>query len=174
MKSLTIIDFDLVKEVNLGPQGFNETQIGLLKTIARQEQFENLSLQTKMNLRSRRFKKSDHYFPKAYWWLMVDSLEIRENIFNVAIQNKYHKILDCRMAGIIFETYCVTNPEQEKRYMTQMNWAKNNILNEGCTSKSTPFVPMISAGTAIGMALGVNSPFKVASDLLSYQATVEY
>ena len=174
VNEVTIVDFDLVEEANLGPQGFEDHQIGLLKTLARKEQFEKLSPSTNIELRSRRFKKSDEYKPNAYWWLMVDSLKTREIIFNVAVKHNYHRILDCRMAGIVFETYCISKPEHEIIYESQLKWAQENPLNEGCSSKSTPFVPMIAAGTALGMALGMNSPFKVASDLLSYQSTVEY
>jgi tRNA A37 threonylcarbamoyladenosine dehydratase len=172
-----IFDDDIIEDVNIAPQGFSPRDIGRAKVDVRERQFKHLNAGTcqihKTRLGSHNYK---HFkFPEhAYWWSMVDSLSGREQILEAAVEFDFHRLIDCRMSGLMYEVYCINSEdstiEMTKKYIAQIEWAKEHPMDEGCSTKSTPHIPMICAGIALNLALQHKPPFKVEGDLLTYKA----
>jgi molybdopterin/thiamine biosynthesis adenylyltransferase len=191
VKKIWLIDHDSIEDVNVGPQGFSPYDIGRFKVVAISEQIEYLAGDYPIDicLQPVRFEKAEKLPSNAYWWSMVDSLSTREDILESAIKHNYYRLMDCRMSGFAYEIYCLdTNrdfsdqdtigyhsmQDRVEQYLAHIEWAKKHPASDGCSSKTTPHVPMIAAGNAINLGLQAYPPYKVIGDLLTYQAKATF
>lgn len=166
-------DHDTVEEVNLGPQGFEQSlsELNTAKVNSRQTQIRRLSSHTEIKPYDSRFRTKARHPKQAYWWLMVDDLDAREAIFETTFGNEPCEIIDARMGGVVYEVY---NPTRHSptRYMQTIEAARQNTAQEACTSRSTPHCAMIAGAIAINMALASSPPFCVKGDILAYNQEV--
>ena len=168
---LTLWDHDIVELVNVGPQGFMPDEINDLKVHSRQTTFLQLTPESECIPNETRFRKTYEHEQDAYWWLCVDSLDARELIFNTALDFSPHKLIDTRMGGLNYEIYNAdyNNPD---RYLDTITYARENPVQEGCTSRSTPHTAMLSASIGINMGLTENPPFSVIGNMMDYNQEV--
>jgi molybdopterin/thiamine biosynthesis adenylyltransferase len=173
VKKVHLWDPDTVEEVNLGPQGFEQSLVKMKtpKVHARLVRIKDLSRETKISTMHSRFKSKSIHPENAFWWLMVDDLDARELIYNTAVKNNPAKIIDARMGGLAYEIYNPTD-HPPNRYMDTIQFARDNPVRESCTTRSTPHCSMIAGAIAVNMALSGKSPFCVKGNLLSYDQEV--
>jgi molybdopterin/thiamine biosynthesis adenylyltransferase len=178
VKEITIWDDDTVEEVNLGPQGFPENSIGMEKTEIRAEEFSRLSTKSICHINSSLFKKHHPHNEDAYWWLCVDDLDSREFIYKVAMEYAPHKIIDFRMGGLAYEIYNPSVNEDSSdpanAYLETIEWARENTVQESCTTKSTPHTAMIAVAIGINMGLTRLPPFAIKGNLMDYSQMVAW
>lgn len=167
VKHVVLWDFDTIEEVNIGPQGFLPECIGDLKTRVRAGEFLSLSLDSECTINDSRFRRSADHPEKAYWYLCVDDLEVRELIFQAAYDKAAHKIIDTRMGGLNYEVYNCLGKEPDA-YLDTIQFARDNPVEEGCTTRSTPHCAMIAASIGINMALSDMPPFSVKGNIMDY------
>jgi hypothetical protein len=173
VNDVTLWDPDCIEEVNLGPQGFEQSLVELnsLKVNARYNQIRKLSANTKIKGYSCRFRSKDKHPENAFWWLMVDDLDARELIYDTALYFNPAKIIDARMGGLVYEVYNPTD-HPPNHYRDTIQFARDNPVREACTTRSTPHCSMIAGAIAVNMALSGKSPFCVRGNLLSYDQEV--
>ena len=173
VRTVHLWDHDTIEEVNLGPQGFPQDSDGCTKVMIRDIQIMKLSKMTTIHRHPSRFKRRFKHPEHAYWWLMVDDLDVRELIYETAIAFSPTKIIDARMGGLGYEVYC-PDVLSQTRYLNTLQYARDNPVQEGCTTRSTPHCAMIAGALAVNMALSPAPPFCVKGDLLSYNQEVIY
>ena len=173
IKELVLWDHDTVETVNIGPQGFAPENVGIDKSFIRAEEFLKLSPDSDCDDHNTRFKKLSDHPSKAYWWLCVDSLRVREFIFETALEYDPHKMIDMRMGGLNYEIYNMLgkNPEEYKK---TIQFARDNPVQEGCTSRSTPHTAMLAASIGINMALTKNPPYSVLGNMMDYNQEIRW
>ncbi len=167
VKYLTLWDDDTIEEVNIGPQGFKLEDIGRHKVDARSDEFHSLSPDSVIRtLHSRFVRYSDH--PEgAIWWILVDSLDDREFIVQAAMEHTPKQIIDPRIGGTVYEVYNVLGKGLE-RYLETVQFARDNPVEESCTTRTTPHSAAIAGAIAINFGLQSHVPFCVKGNLLSY------
>jgi molybdopterin/thiamine biosynthesis adenylyltransferase len=171
VENVTLWDHDTVEEVNLGPQGFYEMELGMQKVESRHNEMILLFEKMKVCPQPTRFKTKNDHPEDAIWWLMVDSLDTRQRIFETAIHKKPYKMIDARMGGLVYEVYNI-GPEDDTRYLDTIEFARRNPVDEGCTTRSTPHCAMIAGAIAVNLALSPSPPFCIKGDLMAYNQEV--
>jgi len=171
--NLTLWDDDIVETVNLGPQGFFEEYVDELKTEARGNEFYDLNSNGEIVLESTKFKKHHDHPPDAFWWMCVDTLDAREFIYKAIMDFEPFKIIDTRMGGLNYEIYAPAVekllPWTEDRYIKTIEDARDNLVQESCTTRSTPHTAMLAASIGINMALTKNPPFAIKGNMMTYK-----
>lgn len=168
VKKIELWDHDIVEMVNVGPQGFHPADINRTKVLVRSREFQKLNPEGQCVYRSLQFRKKNHYPEGAYWWMCVDTLEAREDIFETARRFNPYRIIDTRMGALSYEVYNLL-ARSEAVFHESIEYARQYPVNEGCTSKSTPHAAMVAASLAISMGLSPEPPYLVAGNLLSYE-----
>lgn len=167
VRNIVLWDDDTIEEVNIGPQGFKPADIGKLKTHTRAEEFCELAPDSICTTYDTRFQKFGDHPKKAIWWLLVDSLDDREFIVKVAMDHEPVQIIDPRIGGTVYEIYNVLGKPME-RYLETVQFARDNPVEESCTTRTTPHSAAIAGAIAINFALQSTVPFCVKGNLLSY------
>lgn len=173
VKKLTLWDHDTVELVNLGPQGFDEEDVGLLKTWCRSHSFSHLSESSECIEMPYRFRKRHDHDTKAYWWMCVDSLSVRETILEVAMQYEPHRVIDMRMGGLNYEVYNVLGKPLDA-FADTIQFARDNPVQEGCTTRSTPHTAMLASSIGINMALTEMPPYSVVGNMMDYHQDIRW
>lgn len=151
--NITVVDFDIVEEHNVGSQFFNPSQIGKTKVSALAENvlmFTGVEIQQKMGvikkdglhmmeLASGKIKKSKKVqLIESYEVIImaVDSMDIRKEIWP-ALKDKFQLLIDGRMGGQVFNIYTFYNFEQSDY---PKSWPpQEEIVQEVCTEKAICF-----------------------------------
>jgi len=173
IKNLTLWDHDTIEVVNIGPQGFYPISIGNSKVFEREQEFLAFAPDSICRANNSRFQKKADHPKEAYWWLCVDSLSSRETIFKTALKYEPHKIIDTRMSGLNYEIYNANSGTVEE-YFATIQFARDNPVEEGCTSRSTPHCAMIAASIGINLALAEQSPFAVTGNMMDYHQEIKW
>jgi len=173
VKKINMIDFDYVERVNVGTQNFYPSDIGQSKAYIRAHRLRSRYDDIEMLFHVGRFKRS---FRKenAYWWMCIDCLDTRLRIIEAANASCYKRLMDTRMSGLLYEVYCIKDDSEEKVLKESIEWAKENPVNEGCTTRSTPHCAAIAASVGVNMGLQSDPPYSVKGVLSYYMQRGAY
>lgn len=173
VQKITLWDDDIVEEVNIGPQGFPFEHIDNEKVSCRRDEFWALAPYSECEVFSSRFRKRAEHPEDAFWWMCVDSLDARELIHKTAHDNSPHRIIDMRMGGMTYEVYHITTG-RDSDYKESIQFARDNPVEEGCTTRSTPHCAMIAASIGVDFGLKPNPPFSVKGNMMDYAQEVRW
>lgn len=141
---ITIVDYDQVEQVNLGPQGYFQSDIGKPKVQATAELMRQSNPDVEINEVFGEFSP-DLAIEGEYSvvFLCVDSMEARRQCWNWLRKARATEILiDGRMAAETFLVFAMTDLDE---YRTTLIDDADSYEGR-CTSKSTTYCSNISAG----------------------------
>lgn len=146
---ITLIDFDVVEEVNLPTQGYREKDLGALKIDATADILREISSLeiTKLNLKFEAKMLRKPSLPVVF--ACVDSIEVREEIARACRAQKVQLLVDGRMLGETMRILTATaNPDTYGHYMTTL-FKREEAAQGRCTARSTIYCATIAAGLMV-------------------------
>ncbi len=176
---IQLVDFDVVEDANLGPQGFLETDVGLHKTTAVHKLIRQINSEIEVTPLTERVKRS-HELGNIIF-CCVDSIGTRrliyESMLNTALQmDRCDLFLDARMSAEVIRVLTVFDDASNRHYPNTLFQA-NEAFVGSCTAKSTIFTANIAAGLLVGQYSKFLRKFPCDADvtfnLLSMELTVE-
>lgn len=148
---VTLVDFDTVERVNLGPQGYHNNQIGEPKTGATAGDMIRLNPAMKINQIHDRFDPDQSFVPDALF-SCVDCMDARRQMFDFVkgLTETNTTYIDSRMSASVIHTMLVKNEQDMQRYEKTL-FSNDQAHPEPCTRKSTIYTASIAAGLAINL-----------------------
>jgi len=140
---LILIDPDVVEEVNLGPQGWNESDLGDNKVYGAAVSCVALSSGTEVIAVPEKFKKSKGRNLEVIF-CCVDKMAARELIFSLA-RTTCRFFADGRMSSQVCRILTATDPESREHYRTTL-FPDSEAQGTSCTTRSTIYCANIAAG----------------------------
>ncbi len=178
--SITLIDFDIVEEVNLGPQGWSPKDIGSSKVSvvaatcreqcgeaaidAREERFEPLMV---MDV----YRGDRTRFPRLCVFLCVDRMDVRREIWE-AMRPFASFICDGRMSAEVLRVLAIDEPGIDTYYSRTL-FADAEAFSEACTARSTIYSSCVAAGLMVGALAKWLRAFPNDRDILMSLLTME-
>lgn len=152
--SLVLIDDDTVDYVNLAPQGFYESEIGLLKVNAVADNVRRINPRIALETFPERFRRSTaaalalgQHSTTDVVFSCVDSIETRRMIFE-SVRDRAALFLDARMSAEVIRVLAVSNDEEKAYYPTTL-FTEAEAFVGSCTAKSTIYTASIAAGLQV-------------------------
>ena len=151
---MSLIDFDKVEELNLGPQGYKPSDVGKHKVYATADDIKAISPGCKVRVSTSKLKVGNaslSLFDAVF--SCVDCMATRKEIFfpdtnPEAITGVPPKLgIDTRMSAFTVQTMLV-NDETRAEYARTL-FTNEQAHQEPCTARSTIFTASIAAGLAI-------------------------
>ena len=142
-----IWDMDTVEDKNIANQVYLHSHIGMKKTDALESLLKDINPQVQVT-------KHGKYIDQAlsgYVFLNVDSIELRYNITNNNVDNKYIKAMfDCRMRLEDAQSYAAKwdNEYQKKMFLSSMEFTDQEAVEA---------TPVSACGTTLSVASTVVS-----------------
>lgn len=154
---LTLVDYDLVEPVNLGPQGWFEDDLGRLKVNAAADlcQRVNPKLEThEVNGKWRRSMAEDLVKWGPDWrdkrsvvFCCVDSMEARDLVWET-VRGHADLFVDGRMAGENMRVLTAHDDPSHEYYPSQL--FSDEAAHQGaCTARSTIYTSNVVAGLMV-------------------------
>jgi len=170
-----IYDFDTVEEVNLGTQGFSQSELGRKKVEAVYEAMNSANEEVNCTYHEGRVRLNEVRQMEGIIFCTVDSMETRLQIFDNA--EKVELFLDARMAAEVFDIWAVYDEGSRQAYRD--GWFPDSAANQdGCTSRSTYYCANVSSGFMIAQLTkhtrGIPLESSVRMDLTGMGTTVQY
>lgn len=179
---LTLVDHDRVEEVNLGPQGWLENDIGRLKVNAAAEQCSRLNLKLSVSEEPTRFRRS--HVPEILEWpggvrdgvptqcvvfCCVDSMEARRLVFDTVLGG-CRLFVDGRMSAETIRVLAAHDDETRAHYATTL-FSDAEAHQGACTARSTIYTSNIAAGLMVhALAVTLRGQRPVADQLYNLLA----
>lgn len=170
-KNVTLVDFDIVEEVNLNTQGWSKKDLGKPKVECLIEDMKESDYENDANF----VAKNEPYDPDEcdfdIVFACVDSMEVRNSIFKQVERSKTDLLIDGRMAGGTLRFLAVG---RDSLPLYEKSLFKDEDAVQGrCTQQSTIYTASILANLMIGeMCLhlrGFKRQTDKVLDLLDYQ-----
>ena len=144
---IQLIDFDVVEEGNLAPQGFMETDLGNLKVNAVADLCAKINSDCTIKVIPKKYRRDMDLGNTVF--CCVDKIEIREFIWNSIDISKEVKIfIDGRMAAEAIRVLVVNSEDSAKYYPTTF-FTADEAFQGSCTAKSTIYSSNIVAGIMV-------------------------
>lgn len=147
VRSLTLIDFDRVEDVNLRPQGYRQSQLGMSKVEATANDCEDLGLGVEILEMEERFTREASYWNSSSTnclFCCVDSITAREFIWKNC-RKDVQFFCDARVGGESIRVISVTDPEVEIHYPTTL-FKEEEAFQGRCTGRMTVYFGNLAAG----------------------------
>lgn len=139
---LTVVDFDKVADVNIGPQIYGPRHIGQDKAIALSEIVYFLS-GTRPIAKVCKVQDLDKTTPWDIVISCADSMAVREyNYHNL----NYKWFLDGRMGAEYISTFCVAKDSESHGYYAGTLFPDGTVTPAPCTEKATSYTSGIIGG----------------------------
>lgn len=179
---LTLIDFDTVEPANLGPQGWEEQDLGSPKVISAAESCWGLNSKAVIDPRNERFRAlevegylGDMDETDPHVFCCVDDMDVRRAIWE-ALRGAAVGFYDGRMAAETLQVFAVEKPDEDAYYETQL-FPQAEAYQGSCTAKSTIYCANVVAGFLVGQFTkhlrGGPCERKVVLNLLSMEMEVQ-
>ena len=139
---LTLVDFDTVDIVNLGPQGFLSNQIGMPKVQAVGDLCTAANPDLTLHTENARFRRSMDV-PSTIF-CCVDNIDVRRLIWE-AVSDQVEFFTDGRMTAESLHVITAAD-EIGKTHYPETLFSAGEAYQGSCTSKSTIFCANIAAG----------------------------
>ena len=167
-----LVDPDIIEEVNLGPQGYLQDDLGRPKVQATADLMRQLNHQLLVEEVRGRFARSFEVMPVAF--CCVDSIETRRHIWS-ALRDKVGLFIDGRMAAEVLQVITVCDSVGSDRYPRTL-FAEREALPQRCTARSTIYCANVAAGIMACQFTrwlrGMPVDFDVMLNLLALELTV--
>lgn len=144
--NLTIYDHDKVEPVNLGPQGFRFSHLGLPKVEAVAIEIADLNPQCVVDPVHELFTADSEVDPHYAVFCAVDSLQARRQIFEAWEASSAEVFIDARLDVYDFERYTVQRGS-EFDYLSTIG--QPSTLNTPCTMRMTRQTTLVAAALCI-------------------------
>jgi len=143
--TITLVDFDVVEEVNLGTQGYLLEDIGKSKVQATAEMMQRLNPAVTIEQINQRFTRRMPIHATVF--CCVDSINTRRHIWN-GIQHDVQLFIDARMAAEVLRVITVGDSISGDRYPSTL-FSQAAALQQSCTARSTMYCANIAAGLMV-------------------------
>ena len=142
VRSIQLIDFDVVDETNITTQGYSASDVGQLKVDATSATIQQIDPDIKVETINDRFR-SRHVTGNAIF-CCVDSISARSAIWR-SVNRGCQFWADGRMLGETMRILCVANDTGRQHYPTTL-FQQSEAQQGQCTSRSTIYTASIAAG----------------------------
>lgn len=142
---LQLIDHDKVEAVNLGPQGYFESDIGRTKVEATADMCRRLNYDVKMHTEQARFRRSMEIGNVVF--CCVDRIDTRRLIWE-AVKDKADFWADGRMSAEVLRVLTACDATGRKHYPTTL-FSQEEAFVGACTARSTIFCSSIAGGLMV-------------------------
>lgn len=167
--TITLVDFDTVEEVNLGPQAYLLEDVGKPKVAATAQLMQRLNGDITVEQVNRRFTRSMSTHPAVF--CCVDSINTRRHIWN-GVKHAVDLFIDARMAAEVLRVISVCHALSHDRYPSTL-FAQSEALQQGCTARSTIYCANIAAGIMVSQFTrwlrGMQLDFDIMFNLLDVE-----
>ena len=143
---LHLVDFDVVEEINLGPQGYLAEDVGQRKVEATASLARRLNPELLVDACAERFAKSMGLAPIVF--CCVDSIQTRRTVFE-AVKDRSECFVDGRMAAEVLRVITAYDAVTRHRYSATL-FDPSQAHRDGCTARSTVYCANIAAGVMLG------------------------
>ncbi len=143
--NLTLIDFDIVEEVNLASQGYMESDLARPKVEATAELCRRINSTISIKTEHSRFKRSSNSGNVIF--CCVDSIETRKMIWE-SHGHCMHFFSDGRMSAEVIRVLSAHDTRSREHYPTTL-FRASEAHSGACTAKSTIYTANIAAGLMI-------------------------
>jgi molybdopterin-synthase adenylyltransferase len=141
--SLELVDFDIVESVNLGPQGYYESDLDTPKVSATAAVCQQLNSSISLVLHQAPFEESSINVKNAAVFCCVDSIKARNIIWKMSKRKKQFWV-DGRMLGEVMRVL-TSDGEYDKYYQSTL-FAEKEAVRGRCTAKATIYTSNVIAG----------------------------
>jgi len=142
---LQLVDFDIVEEVNLAPQGYLESDLGRLKVEATADMCRKINSSFPVYPEPARFRRSMEAGNAIF--CCVDKIDTRRLIWD-AVKDKADFWVDGRMSAEVLRVLTAADPASRTHYPTTL-FAQAEAYVGACTARSTIFCANIAAGLMV-------------------------
>ncbi|MCH7813463.1 MAG: ThiF family adenylyltransferase, partial [Planctomycetes bacterium] len=168
-----LIDPDRVEGVNLGAQGFLESDLGDLKVEATAKLMDQLNADVKVVTHGRRFRRSGDVAEVVF--VCVDSIETRGHIF-AAVKDTVRFFVDGRMSAEVLRVLTVRDAATLAHYPGTL-FRSDEAYQGPCTARTTYYAATIAAGLMVAhfarWLRGLAVPADVMLNLLADELVVQ-
>ena len=159
---LTLIDPDKVETVNLGAQGFLESDLGKPKVEATAELIGRLNGTVSTAGHARRFRRSEDSAEVLF--CCVDSIETRGHIFR-AVKDSVRCFIDGRMSAESLRILTVGNAVGLRHYPRTL-FSAAEAQQGACTARTTFYAATIAAGIMVALYTRWLRELEIPADLV--------
>ncbi len=143
---LDLIDHDVVEPVNLGPQAYLESDIGIHKVEATAGLCGRLCHETVVHPVAERFHRGMAIGDTVF--CCVDSITTRRHIWN-CLGDQVACFIDGRMAAEALRVITAADPDSRERYPNTL-FDESEAYAGACTARSTIYSAAVAAGLMVG------------------------
>lgn len=144
--NIQIYDFDTVEDVNLGPQGYLEGDLGKTKVQATSEMMLRLNPKIVLNVKNERFHKTSRH--EKIVFSCVDNIDVRQLIYDNVKEAEFDLFVDGRMAAEVFRLITASDTESMIAYQETL-FSAAEAHPAPCTAKSTIYCANVLAGLMV-------------------------
>jgi sulfur carrier protein ThiS adenylyltransferase len=144
---VTLIDPDVVEEVNFGSQGYRTNQLNLSKVTATWEDVCTIQPVNQWDTSPQRFKRGKPRTPIIF--CCVDNMSSRSLMYD-CLKNEINYFGDVRMGPENIRLLCAYNLESWEHYGTTL-YSDEEARPNRCTAGMTYYGACIAAGKAVAM-----------------------
>jgi sulfur carrier protein ThiS adenylyltransferase len=170
---LQLVDHDQVEAVNLAPQGYFPSDLGIPKVQATAALIHQINPEAQVHPRQERFRRSCEDHGNTVF-LCVDSIDTRKRIYE-ALSHRVDFLCDGRMSAEVLRVLSVSDLESRSHYPSTL-FATSEAFQGSCTAMSTLYCASIAAGLMVGgftqWLRGISPPRDITFNLLSTELIV--
>jgi sulfur carrier protein ThiS adenylyltransferase len=144
---LQLVDHDCVEAVNLAPQGYFPSDVGVPKVHATAALIHQINPEVQVLPVQERFRRSSEDHGNVVF-LCVDSIETRKRIYE-GLSHRVDLLCDGRMSAEVLRVLTVSDLASRKYYPTTL-FTSSEAFQGSCTAKSTLYCASIAAGLMVG------------------------
>jgi sulfur carrier protein ThiS adenylyltransferase len=169
---LTLIDHDIVEEVNLGAQGYLDADLGRPKVEATADLVNQSNRDVEVIEFHRRFLKSEDAAERVFY--CVDSIDTRRHIF-AALKSRVRFFCDGRMSAETLRVLTACDGPGLAYYPRTL-FAAEEAFRGACTARTTYYAANIAAGLMVSCfarwVRGLKPPTDISLNLLADELVV--
>lgn len=144
-RNIQLFDHDIVEEVNLGPQGYYESDVGSEKVTATGRVMKEMQTDIRLELNPRRFLSGERVGSVIF--CCVDSIDNRRDIWE-EYGSQSQLFIDGRMSAEAIRVVTSCTPEMADYYPSTL-FSSGEAFAGACTARSTIFTANIAAGIMV-------------------------
>ena len=170
---LQLVDFDRVEEVNLGSQGYLESDVGQYKVDATADLVRRMNAPVEIEPLIGRYARHLDVAPVVF--CCVDSIATRRHIWT-SLRDRVDCFIDGRMAAEVLRVLTVTDPDTGVGYLSTL-FHEQDALREACTARSTFYCASVAAGIMVSQMTqwlrGMPVTFDLSLNLLALELEIK-
>lgn len=180
-QDMIFYDRDTVEAVNLGPQRWNEEDIGKFKVTALSEEIKKKNSEIKIIPVKNFFTKD--WKPvnpdeKIIVFCCVDDIEVRADIYT-AVKPYCDLFIDTRCGGLVYRVICIKDTAKDAYYATTLFKREESLLIP-CSSRNIHFVAEEAGNLASALFFRYNKspedqlPLEISGNMYDFDRNFIY